>query len=91
MAIVSPVADNLAKSEYSSSFPEHDKVTSAPSSSPIQSESSTGSNDSGMDVINRDTPEVSADGSKTFPAPSRYDDPPGPRIPTWLVKLRGST
>ena len=28
-----------------------------------------------MDVIRRDTLVVSADGSKKFPAPSRYDDP----------------
>ena len=74
-AIVSAVADNFEKSESSSSIPEHDNVTSAPSPSPIPSEHSNRNNGSGMEVINRDTPVVSADGSKTFPAPSWYDDP----------------
>ena len=69
--IVSAVVDSLAKSESSysglTSVPEHDNMTSAPSPSAIPSESSTRSKDSGMEVINRDTPVVSTDGSKTFP------------------------
>ena len=71
-AIVSAVAANLGKSESSSSIPEHDNVTSAPSPSTIPSESSIRSSGSGMKVINRDTPVVSSDGSKTFPAPVSY-------------------
>ena len=53
--------------------PERDDVDASNSPSPIPTESSSHKSESRIEVFNRDTPLVLEDGSKTYPAPSRYD------------------